>query len=254
MLLVISPAKKLDYNTKKFIEPLTQPRMLADAEELITQLRKYKPDEIGRLMNLSASLAQLNYERFQLWHRPFTPENAKQALLAFRGDVYQGMDVDSFTENDFLHAQKSLRILSGLYGVLRPMDLMQPYRLEMGTKMQNPRGTNLYAFWGDKITKTLNSDMEKLGHGVLVNLASNEYFKAIDKKKLKGHLLTPVFKEEKDGALKTIGIYAKRARGLITRFIIRHRPQNVEELKAFEEGGYAFSPRHSDEHHYVFVR
>ncbi|MEO9587071.1 MAG: peroxide stress protein YaaA, partial [Marinobacter sp.] len=194
MLMVISPAKTLDYESPLATQKTTQPDFLDDACELIDQLKDLEPHDISNLMGISDKLGQLNAERFRTWHTPFTPDNARQAVLAFKGDVYTGLDAESFSDKEFEIAQKRLRILSGLYGVLKPLDLMQPYRLEMGTKFENRRGKDLYAFWGSKVTDELNR-LLKADDGVLVNLASNEYFKSVRKKDLEGRLVTPQFKD-----------------------------------------------------------
>lgn len=254
MLMIISPAKKLDYDTTPVVEKHTQPEFLHDSQLLIDELKNYTPQEIGQLMNLSANLAQLNYERFQMWHQPFTPSNAKQALLAFKGDVYRGMKPEQFSTDDFNEAQKRLRILSGLYGLLRPLDLMQPYRLEMGTKIPNPRGKNLYEFWGSRITEKLNEIIDLQNYNVLVNLASGEYYKAVNEKKLRTPVITPDFREERNGKYKTIGIHAKKARGMMTRFIIQHQIYDPEELKSFTAGGYGYSEELSSGNKMVFIR
>lgn len=254
MLIILSPAKKLDYDAPSVISKHTQPEFLEDAQVLIDELKQYSAEEVGKLMKLSANLAQLNYERYQMWQQPFTPENAKQSVLAFKGDVYQGMKPETFSESDFDQAQKRVRILSGLYGMLRPLDLMQPYRLEMGTQMPNPRGKNLYEFWGSKLSEKINKLIEDHHYKGLVNLASGEYYKAVDEKALKYPVITPVFKEEKNGAYKTIGIHAKKARGMMTRYIIQQQVYNPEELKGFTQGGYSYSESLSSGNQMVFIR
>ena len=215
--MVISPAKTLDYESPLATSTYTQPEFLEDACELVDQLKTLEPHQISNLMSISDKLGQLNAERFQNWHTPFTPENARQAVLAFKGDVYTGLDAESFSEQDFDFAQQHLRMLSGLYGVLKPLDLMQPYRLEMGTRFENNRGKDLYAFWGSKITEEINRLLAD-DDGVLVNLASNEYFKSVKQKDLEGRLMTPQFKDWKNGQYKMISFYAKKARGLMCRF------------------------------------
>ncbi len=254
MLIVISPAKKLDMETPANTDVYTQPALLEHAHSLINILQEKDSFEIASLMKLSMKLADLNVSRYQTWQPPFSLSNAKQALWAFRGDVYQGMDVDSFQSADIDFAQSHLRILSGLYGILRPLDLMQAYRLEMGTKLANPQGKDLYAFWGDRITQTLNAALKEQGDDILINLASHEYFKSIQTKKLQGKIITPVFKESKNGQYKVIGIYAKRARGLMSRYIIQHQLSHPEELKAFNIDGYQWHAELSDEQQLVFTR
>ncbi|MGL4212223.1 MAG: peroxide stress protein YaaA, partial [Morganella morganii] len=208
MLLTISPAKTLDYDSPLATERHTQPELLAQSEALMETCRKLTPADIGSLMHISDKLAGLNAARFGEWQPDFTPDNARQAILAFKGDVYTGMQAETFSEADFDFAQQHLRMLSGLYGVLRPLDLMQPYRLEMGTKLANPRGKDLYAFWGDIITDNLNQALAAQGDNVLVNLASDEYFKAVKPEKLNAVIIKPVFLDEKNGKYKVISFYA----------------------------------------------
>jgi hypothetical protein len=258
MILVISPAKALDYETPPTTATFTQPDFLDHSAELIDVLREKSPAQIAELMSLSDPLATLNVARYASWSRPFAPDNAKQALLAFNGDVYEGLDAKSLTEADLAWAQDHLRILSGLYGVLRPLDLMQAYRLEMGTRLTNPRGKNLYEFWGDRITDELNrllAGEEDAGRErVLVNLASDEYFKSVKPKKLKGRIVTPVFEDWKGGRYKIISFYAKRARGLMSRHVIRNRIDEVGALQGFDAEGYAFAADASDADTLVFRR
>ena len=258
MILVISPAKALDYKTPPTTVSFTQPDFLDHAAELITVLREKSPAEVAELMALSDPLSSLNVARYASWSRPFAPDNAKQALLAFNGDVYEGLDAKRLTEADLAWAQDHLRILSGLYGVLRPLDLMQAYRLEMGTWLANPRGKNLYEFWGERITDELNrllAGEEEAGRErVLVNLASDEYFKSVKPKKLKGRVVTPVFEDWKGGRYKIISFYAKRARGLMSRYAITRRVDEVEALKGFDTEGYAFAADASDADTLVFRR
>ncbi|MCY7296135.1 peroxide stress protein YaaA [Alteromonas sp. a30] len=254
MLVVISPAKNLDYTTAPVTDTYTQPRLLDDAQELIQRCRELAPHEIGSLMKISDKLAQLNAERFAEWHLPFTPENAKQAVLAFNGDVYTGLEANTLDEADFTFAQSHLRILSGLYGLLRPLDLMQAYRLEMGSSLSNNRGKNLYEFWGTIITDNLNMALAEQGDNVLVNLASNEYFKSVKKAKLEAEIYTPVFKDKKNGEYKVISFFAKKARGLMARYIIKNQLAEVEQLKAFDYAGYQFSESMSQGTDLVFTR
>ncbi|SFR58726.1 hypothetical protein SAMN04488073_3177 [Marinobacter gudaonensis] len=253
MLMVISPAKTLDYESPLATERYTQPDFLDDACELVDQLKELEPHQISNLMSISDKLGQLNAERFHNWHTPFTPENARQAVLAFKGDVYTGLDAESFSEQDFEFAQNHLRMLSGLYGVLKPLDLMQPYRLEMGTRFENKRGKDLYEFWGSKITEEVNR-LLAADDGVLVNLASNEYFKAVRKKELDGRLVTPQFKDWKNGQYKMISFYAKKARGLMCRYAIQNRITQANDLKGFNLEGYYFSEDQSDNNNWVFLR
>jgi cytoplasmic iron level regulating protein YaaA (DUF328/UPF0246 family) len=250
MLIVISPAKKLDY-TSAVNSPLTsQPVLLDHSEELAQGLKALAPQDVSSLMSLSDKLGTLNFERFQEWQRPFTEENARPAVLAFKGDVYQGLDADSMSDEDLRWAQDHLRILSGLYGLLRPLDLMQAYRLEMGTKFANPRGADLYQFWGDIITDELN----KTDSSVLVNLASNEYFKSVRKKAIGARIITPVFMDKKNDKYKIISFYAKKARGLMSSYIIRNRITEVEQIKNFDTDGYSYNAALSEADKWVFVR
>ena len=254
MLIVVSPAKTLDYDTPPATKTFSQPDFLKQSETLIKQLRKLSPDRIGSLMKISDKLSQLNAARFEAWQQPFTPDNAKQAVLAFKGDVYTGLDAESLTEKQFRFAQRHLRILSGLYGLLRPLDLMQAYRLEMGTKFVNKAGKDLYAFWGDRITEKLNEEISVQKDNVLVNLASNEYFKSVKPGLLKGQVITPVFKDWKNGQYKIISFYAKKARGLMCRYAIDNNITRVEKLKGFDYEGYACNESMSSETEWVFIR
>ena len=258
MIIVISPAKALDYETPPNTAQFTQPAFLDHAAELIDILRQRSPAQVAALMSLSDPLASLNVARYEQWSPPFTPDNAKQAVLAFNGDVYEGLDAPSLQPDELAWAQDHLRILSGLYGVLRPLDLMQAYRLEMGTRLANPRGKNLYEFWGERITDELNRLLareEEAGRErVLVNLASDEYFKSVKPKKLKGRIVTPVFEDWKGGRYKIISFYAKRARGLMSRYVITRRIDEVEALQGFDAEGYAFAADASDADTLVFRR
>ncbi len=250
MLIVISPAKKLDYSSPIEAPMLSQPALLDHAQELSQGLKALAPQDVSSLMSLSDKLGALNYERFQEWQTPFNPDNARAAVLAFKGDVYQGLDADSMSADDLHWAQEHLRILSGLYGVLRPLDLMQAYRLEMGTKFANPRGADLYQFWGDIITAELNT----VQTSVLVNLASNEYFKSVHKKDIAARIVTPVFMDKKDDKYKIISFYAKKARGLMSRYIIQNRITDVDKIKQFDTDGYKYNAALSEQDQFVFVR
>jgi cytoplasmic iron level regulating protein YaaA (DUF328/UPF0246 family) len=254
MLAIISPAKTQDFSDQKFTDTYSDPAFLKESEKLIKELKKKSATSISQLMEVSSNIAELNYERYQKFETPFTPDNSKQALLAFNGDVYTDIDIENFTKKEFEFAQDHLRILSGLYGILKPLDLIQPYRLEMKIKLKNSRGKNLYEFWGNRITKAINSDLEKSKKPCLVNLASQEYFKAIDTKKINSEIITPTFKENKNGEYKIIAIYAKRARGMMANFIIKNKLKNAEKLKTFVEGGYEYSERLSTEKEWVFIR
>lgn len=258
MLYVISPAKALDFETPPTTQHFTQPDHLDEAEALIGVLRRLAPQEVAELMDLSDQLASLNVARYASWSRPFDLSNAKQAVLAFNGDVYEGLDAASLSEDELAWAQDHLRILSGLYGVLRPLDLMQAYRLEMGTKLVTSRGRNLYAWWGNIITdtlaRTLATQREAGETPVLVNLASEEYFKSVKTDRLGARVVTPVFQDWKGGRYKIISFYAKRARGLMARYAIGRRLTEVDGLKAFDSEGYAFAADASDDDTLVFRR
>ena len=254
MLLVISPAKNLDYDTPATTERYTQPQHLDHAGQLIQQLRDYSVQDIAELMKLSDKLSALNVARYESWSQPFTTDNAKQAVLAFNGDVYSGLNAEDFSDDELTFAQQHLRILSGLYGVLKPLDLMQPYRLEMGTKLPNSRGKDLYAFWGNVVTDDLNTAMAETDQPVLINLASNEYFKSVKPKELNARLITPVFKDWKNGQYKIISFYAKKARGLMCRYAIKNQITDAEQLKNFDLDGYQYDASLSKDDTWVFTR
>lgn len=254
MLLVVSPAKKLDFESTPATEKYTLPTLLAQSQLLIDDCVKLTPDEIASLMKLSDKLAGLNAARFGEWSLPFTPENARQAVLSFNGDVYTGLDAASFSEQDFDFAQNHLRILSGLYGLLKPLDLMQAYRLEMGCKLANVRGDNLYQFWGDIITNELNKALAEQKEETLINLASTEYFKSVKKKSLNANIITPAFKDWKNGQYKMISFYAKKARGLMARYIIQNQITDVEQVKQFDLAGYEYNESFSKGNDWVFTR
>jgi len=252
MKIVISPAKSLDFETKVPTLEFTEGIFLNEAEKLSGALKKKSPKKLCELMSISQNLGELNWQRNQNWQLPFSLNNAKQAVFAFKGDVYIGLDAYSLSEIQIKQLQKKLRILSGQYGLLKPLDLMQPYRLEMGTKLKIGRKNNLYEFWDTKITKELNSELDE--NEVFVNLASNEYFKVIKSKLLKVPVITPVFKDYKNGKLKIISFFAKKARGLMVRYIIDKNIENAEDLKGFNYEGYAFDSNLSTEKELVFTR
>jgi len=254
MLIVVSPAKTLDYTTPPKIKKFTLPDYLDDSAELIHRMRELSSLDISELMKVSTKIADLNFDRFEAWNKKFTEKNAKQAVLAFKGDVYTGLDAESFTAKDFNFAQKHFRMLSGLYGLLRPLDLMQAYRLEMGTRLSNERGKNLYEFWGDTVTEGLNAQLKAVKSKYLINLASNEYFKVVKPKVLKGEIITPAFKELKNGEYKMIGVYAKKARGLLSRYIIQNQLSDIEDIKSFDLEGYKFNKKVSKGNNWVFTR
>ncbi|TNE36578.1 MAG: peroxide stress protein YaaA [Alphaproteobacteria bacterium] len=254
MLAVISPAKKLDFTRDAEIGDFTELEFLPQTRKLLTRARKLTAEDLKRLMQISDDLATLNRERFRKMKFPNTPENAKQAVYAFNGDTYMGLDAGTMDEADIDYAQDHLRILSGLYGLVRPLDLIQPYRLEMGTRLDTERGENLYQFWGDRIAKKINSLMKEQTEKCLVNLASTEYFKAVDLKSLKTPVVTPVFKEVKGDVAKVISFSAKRARGMMARYMIRNRIDRPEGLKEFTEAGYGFQAAQSNDAEYIFTR
>jgi len=254
MITVISPAKKLDFDTPNPKLDVTKPDFLPQSRKLNRILREYPELDLMELMHISKNIAALNVERNNSWKTPFTLSNAKPALLAFKGDVYQGLDAPTLKPADLKFSQKHLRILSGLYGLLRPLDLMQAYRLEMGTKLPNEAGKNLYEFWGDQLTSKINEELASHRIKTLVNLASNEYFKSIKPRLLEGEVITPAFKERKNGDYKMIGIYAKKARGLMSRFMIKNRIDQPEELKSFDLEGYGFNETLSTDTNWVFTR
>jgi uncharacterized protein len=254
MKIVISPAKSLDFDNCTLFSSSSECMFLSDSERLILKLKKLSVKKVGELMSISPALSQLNYDRYQSWGLPFKKDNAKHALAVFTGEVYRGINVSDFSDKELSVAQDKLRILSGLYGLLKPKDLIQPYRLEMGTRFAITAKTkNLYQFWGNKITDVLNSDLAN-DDGVLVNLASNEYFKAVNVKALKGTVITCNFKDYKNGEYKMIMTFAKQARGYMARFIIKNDLQKIEELQAFDEEGYVFNPKMSNESEFTFTR
>ncbi|MGN6652909.1 peroxide stress protein YaaA [Trinickia sp.] len=256
MIIVLSPAKSLDYETPPHVSKHTIPDFVDDAAQLIDELRRYSPQQIASLMDISDTLARLNFQRYADWSTTFSTDNAKQAVLAFNGDVYEGFDAKTLSAADLDYAQRHVRVLSGLYGLLRPLDLLQPYRLEMGTRLSNPRGKDLYAFWGDRITEALSAQLRrnKGAERVLVNCASTEYFKSVRPKRLDARVITPVFEDWKGGRYKIISFHAKRARGLMARFAVERRIDVPEKLKDFAAEGYAFDPAASNDATFVFRR
>ena len=252
MKIIVSPAKKLDFELAPGVSKFTQPKFLDKSETLIETLRTYTTGEISKLMKLSDQLSELNVGRYRDFSTPFSRENAKQAMYAFRGDTYVGLDADSFSKEDAEYAQKTLRILSGLYGVLRPLDLIQPYRLEMGTRLKCAGSKNLYEFWKSTLTKELNKEFKKDGDEALVNLASKEYFSSVDFSALDIPVVTCHFMQKKGSEYKIISFSAKRARGMMSQYIIKNRITKIEELKKFSDGGYKFDPKASEEFDLVF--
>ncbi|MCQ8895835.1 peroxide stress protein YaaA [Limnobacter humi] len=253
MLVVLSPAKSLDYETPLSTTLSTKPQFVPQAEALVDTLRPMSPAALGELMSISDKLAVLNTTRYAEWSTTFTKRNSRPAVLAFNGDVYDGLDAKTLDEDGLKFAQAHVRILSGLYGILRPLDLMQPYRLEMGTRLPNPKGENLYSYWKDTIAPALNKEL-KGENPVLVNLASDEYFKSVDVKALKATVIEPVFQDEKNGQYKVISFFAKKARGLMARYLIDHRITEAEKLKKFNVDGYKYDAKSSTDTRWVFRR
>lgn len=254
MLVVISPAKSLDYETPFKIRKFTQAEFLEDSTQLIEQLREFSPAQVSSLMSISPALGSLNHDRFNSWSLPFDTDNARQALFAFKGDVYIGLDAYALTSDDIRFAQEHLRILSGLYGLLRPLDLMQAYRLEMGTSLKNAKGNSLYDFWGEKITQAINAQLSTQKHPVLINLASNEYFRSVKTKQLDADVISPIFKDYKNGQYKIISFFAKKARGLMSAYIIKNRLERAEDILKFDSDGYRYSEEDSKPNAPVFLR
>lgn len=252
MLFLISPAKTLDFDSSSFTDEATQPQFQDESAQLIDIMREFSSEDLRKMMKVSEKIADLNVERFQSWQRPFNLQNAKQAIFAFKGDVYTGLAVEAMDVDGLNYLQANLRILSGLYGLLKPLDLMQAYRLEMGTKLAHPKCQDLYQFWGNKITDAINTELTE--HGYIINLASNEYFKAVKEKQLAKKLITPVFKDEKNGKYKIISFYAKKARGLMVRYAADHQIQDAKDLKKFNYDGYQFEQAESSELTWVFKR
>lgn len=254
MLVVLSPAKNLDLEPVSLSVETTQPALLDDAKTLVERCKSLSPADLSSLMGISDKLAILNAERFNSFEFPFDADNAKTSVHMFNGDVYTGLDASTLSNDDLDFAQHHVRILSGLYGVLRPLDLMQAYRLEMGTSLKNDRGDNLYQFWGERIANQLNQEHPSEQTPELINLASNEYFKAVSKKALNANVITPVFKDEKNGKFKVISFFAKKARGLMARYIIENRITDSEQIKRFDYAGYQYDPALSSEKEWVFTR
>lgn len=254
MLALISPAKTLDYETTLPTEQFTLPRLLEQSELLIEDCQKLSATDIASLMSVSEKIATLNVGRFHDWQADFNFSNARQAIFAFKGDVYTGLDAYQLNDQSIQFAQEHLRMLSGLYGLLRPLDLMMPYRLEMGTKLENIRGHNLYEFWGDIITNLINEDLQQSQSELLVNIASDEYYKSVKESKIKAEIIKPVFLDQKHGKYKVISFYAKKARGLMARYIIENQLDRLEDLKEFNVDGYYFDVESSLKGELVFKR
>jgi cytoplasmic iron level regulating protein YaaA (DUF328/UPF0246 family) len=254
MIVVLNSSKTLDVESGPTPPIRTLPEYLDDAALLVGRLRKFSVAELGHLMGVSEKLARLNAARYKSWHTPFTPSNARPAILAYSGDVYAGMATDAYGNADFRFAQDHVRILAGLYGILKPLDLIQPYRLEMGTRFSTPRGDNLYDFWGERLTESLQRALRESKSGVLLNLASVEYLKAVDTDRLEADVITPLFKQERNGKLKTIAVYTKKARGMMCDYLIRNRITNPQKVKTFDRDGYRFDPQGSSKSEWLFRR
>jgi uncharacterized protein len=254
MISIVSPAKSLNFKDKSDIPSHSEPLFLTKSQELVSNLKMMSPDALSNLMSISKNLSELNHKRFQDWELPFNLSNSKQAAFAFTGDVFKGIDMASFNSEDLDYSQNKLRILSGLYGILKPLDLIQPYRLEMGTKLNNKKGSNLYHFWGDMITDSLNQELEESDSDILLNLASNEYFKSINSKNIKGTIITPSFLDWKNGQYKMISFFAKRARGMMVNYQIKNQINKTEDLKGFDYSGYCFDSDRSSADNLVFLR
>ena len=254
MISIVSPAKSLNFDGSFNIKMYSQCSFLKDSQLLVNDLKKYSPKQISDLMNISDKLGLLNADRYNNWSLPFNEDNSKQAVFAFQGDVYKGLQIDSFSQDDLIYAQNYFRILSGLYGLLKPLDLIQPYRLEMGTSFKNNRGKDLYEFWNSRITEQLNKELKLSNSQYLLNLASNEYYKVILPKVLNATVITPVFKDFKNGQYKIISFYAKKARGMMASYQLKNKINNPEELKGFNMAGYFFNDDMSKGNQLVFTR
>lgn len=254
MLILLSPSKTLDFENQPPIDEYTQPEYIDEVKELVDILEDYSVEQLGELMDISQNLSELNVERYDSFEFPFDLDNAKQSIFAFQGDVYKDFDFDAYGDSEYEFLQDHVRILSGLYGILRPLDVMQPYRLEMGTKLENPRGDDLYEFWGDKLTESVNRALDAQGDDIILNLASNQYFRSLNKDELDGRIISPSFKDERNGSYMVISFYLKRLRGTMTDFVIKNDVTNPEELTEFDRNDYYYSPERSTEDEPVFLR
>lgn len=254
MLAVISPAKRLDFDTPSPTKKYSLPAYLEESTQLIATLRNKSPVDLSNLMGISCKLADLNYQRYAQWQTPFSTKNAKQAMTAFAGDVYMGLLARTYSERDFSWAQKHVRILSGLHGILKPLDLIQPYRLEMGTELTTTRGANLYDFWGNKVTDELNTALDEQKQPVLINLASKEYFNVLKVDKIRARIITPIFKDLKNGSYKFVSFFAKKARGSMASYLVKNRISTLKALKEFDCGGYYYAKELSSADEWVFLR
>ncbi|MDH5737367.1 MAG: peroxide stress protein YaaA [Gammaproteobacteria bacterium] len=254
MLTIVSPAKTLDFESKIPTEKFSSPAFLDRSRELTSTLKNASPQALCKLMGISKKLGELNAERYQNWSTPFSPENARQAIYAFKGDVYLGLEAEKFNDRDLNFAQKHLRILSGLYGLLKPLDLIQPYRLEMGTRLATSKGKDLYDFWGTSLSTALSADLRGQRNKTLINLSSNEYFKSIDHPEIQSKLIQPVFKDYSKGTYKVMSFFAKKARGMMSHFIIKNRIDTPAQLRDFDRDGYVYNPSLSNDNTWVFTR
>ena len=254
MITLVSPAKKLDFSNTDILSQFSQCDFLKKSQILIDETKNMSISELKTLMKISDKLAEINRERFKQWSTPFTKENAKQAILSFKGDTYIGLNAETFSNKDFEYAQDHFRILSGLYGILRPLDLIQPYRLEMGTKLENPNGSDLYGFWSDQIAKKLNNTLKDHASKVILNCASVEYFKSVDINTLDATIVSPIFKDVKNGQAKVISFFAKKERGMMARFIIQNRIDKVDDIIKFNDAGYTYQPKESTPNNPLFIR
>jgi cytoplasmic iron level regulating protein YaaA (DUF328/UPF0246 family) len=254
MLILLSPSKTIDTTTKISYKNFTIPHFITDSSNIISVVKQLNVNELSTLMKISPKLSQLNFDRFQYWNSEHKLTNSKQALLSFKGEVFTGIDSDSFSEDDLKYSQNHLIILSGMYGIIRPLDLIQPYRLEISTKLAISDSKNLYAFWQDKITSEIQQILTTHNNPTIINLASNEYFKVIDAKKLDANIITPVFKEYKNGSYKIVTIYAKKARGLMTSYILKNKIEKIDDLKFFDKEGYYYNDLMSNNSQLVFTR
>ncbi len=254
MLAIISPAKTLDFESPSPTRKHSVPVLLAESKRLIDELRQKAPQDIADLMGISSKLADLNYDRYAAWNGQFSCKNAKQAMLAFKGDVYLGLEAETYSERDFTWAQKHVRILSGLHGILKPLDLIQPYRLEMGAQLETARGNDLYQFWGDRVTELLNEAISEQRQPLLINLASVEYFNVIDTAKIDARIITPKFLDLKNGRYKFLSFFAKKARGSMTSYIVKHRVSTLSALKSFDWHGYRYNEDRSTADEWIFLR
>lgn len=254
MLIILSPSKTIDTNTTSNFKTFSLPHYINESKILVDTIKKLNTSQLSKLMSISPKLAQQTFDRFQFWNKSHVLSNSKQAILSFKGEVYTGLESTSFSEEDLLYSQEHLIIISGLYGILQPLDLLQPYRLEIATKLSIRDYTDLYSFWEVKITKQINRILKATNNSTIINLASNEYFKSINVKKLNANIITPIFKDDKNGTYKIVSIYAKKARGQMSRYIVKNTIDNIDELKLFNEDGYYYNADLSNSANLIFTR